>query len=258
MGNHYHFLAETRQINLSRWMHWLMTAYTVYFNRRHRLTGHLFQGRYKSIIVQAEGYLLSLSRYLHLNPVRGRVIGRGDPLQRRQRLRDWRWSSYRGYSGLTRPEPWINQDLVLAEMDGPRQGQRMRYRRFVEDGLLREIDNPLEAVKWQAALGTEDFLRRLSDRLESHHTEHHREVPSLRKLRPQIGPEAIFAVVGKAYGCSRAELLAKVRGNEARAVAMVLGIVSSHRLYGGGADDQAHEGKGSGKHTTIQACQING
>lgn len=221
MGNHYHFIAETRQINLSRWMHWLITAYTVYFNRRHRLTGHLFQGRYKSIVIQAEGYLLGLSRYVHLNPVRGKVIGKGDPLQRRERLRAWRWSSYRGYSGLTKSAPWVNEELVLGEMGAPRQGQRVRYRRFVEEGLLREIDNPLEAVKWQTALGTEDFLRRLSDRLQGHHTKH-REVPALRELRRQIEAQTILERVAKAYRCSVEELLAKTRGNEARAVAMVL------------------------------------
>src|SRR5438552_14945551 len=81
MGNHYHLIAETHRANLGRWMHWLTTAYTVYFNRRHRRVGHLFQGRYKSIVMEAEGYLLSLSRYVHLNPVRGRVIGRGDPAE---------------------------------------------------------------------------------------------------------------------------------------------------------------------------------
>ena len=118
MGNHYHLVAETRRANLGRWMHWLSTAYTVYFNRRHRLVGHLFQGRYKSIVVEAEGYLLSLSRYVHLNPVRGKWIGRGDPVERRKRLRQWRWSSYRGYSGLAKPEPWVNQEQVLGEIGG--------------------------------------------------------------------------------------------------------------------------------------------
>lgn len=221
MGNHYHLMAETRRVNLSRWMHWLSTAYTVYFNRRHRLTGHLFQGRYKSIVVEAEGYLLSLSRYLHLNPVRGKVLGRGDPLERRQRLRAWRWSSYRGYSGVARPETWIDEEMVLGEMAGPRKGRRVRYRRFVEEGLLREIENPLEAVKWQAALGREDFLRGLSDRLESHPGKH-REVPALRKLRPQIDAGTILQRVAQAYECPEEELFAKVRGNEARAVAMVL------------------------------------
>jgi hypothetical protein len=155
MGNHYHFMAETRRANLARWMHWLTTAYTVYFNRRHHRVGHLFQGRYKSIVVDGESYLLSLSRYLHLNPVRGRVLGRGDPMERRQRLRAWPWSSYRGYSGLAKAERWLSQDWVLGEMGGRARQRRLSYRRFVEEGLVREVENPLEAVQWQTALGGE-------------------------------------------------------------------------------------------------------
>ncbi len=64
MGNHYHLLAQTRRANLGRWMHWLVTSYTVWFNRRHRRVGHLFQGRYKSIVLEGKNYLLSLSRYI--------------------------------------------------------------------------------------------------------------------------------------------------------------------------------------------------
>jgi hypothetical protein len=70
------------------------------FNRRHKKSGHLFQGRYKSFLVEGGNYLLGLSRYLHLNPIRGRVIGAGDPKERRKRLRAYPWSSYRGYAGL--------------------------------------------------------------------------------------------------------------------------------------------------------------
>lgn len=74
MGNHFHLIAQTRRPNLTRWMHWLSVSYTVYFNRRHRRSGHLFQGRFKSFLVQGDdGYLLSLSRYVHLNP--GRSVG---------------------------------------------------------------------------------------------------------------------------------------------------------------------------------------
>jgi hypothetical protein len=222
MGNHYHLMAETRRANLSRWMHWLTTAYTVYFNRRHRRVGHLFQSRYKSIVVEAEGYCLELSRYLHLNPVRGKVIGRGNPLERRKRLRSWRWSSYRGYAGLARSEPWLSEEDVLGEIGGPRQRRRLEYRRFVEEGLLREIENPLEAVKWQAALGREAFLRKLRDRLAVR-KEQHREVPSLRKLQVKVEATAIIACVARAYRCSKDELLRRgTKGNEARAVAMVL------------------------------------
>src|SRR5437870_13886058 len=148
MGNHYHLLAQTELPNLGRWMHWLVTSYTVYFNRRHKLVGHLFQGRYKSIVVEAEGYLLPLSRYIHLNPVRGRVIGKGTPAERRKRLRGWSWSSYPAYSGLAKAQPWLSQERVLGYMGGRLAERRLSYRRFVEEGLLREIDNPLDAVSW--------------------------------------------------------------------------------------------------------------
>lgn len=223
MGNHYHLIAETRGANLGRWMHWLSTAYTVYFNRRHRQVGHLFQGRYKSIVVEAEDYLLSLSRYVHLNPVRGKLLGRGDPVERRKRLRAWRWSSYRGYSGLAKAEPWVTQERVLGEIGGRPKDRRLRYRRFVEEGLLREIENPLDAVKWQTALGREHFLQRLKDHLQSKGPPAHREVPSLRQLRSRPEAKSTLDCVAKAYGCCREELLSRTtRGNEARAVAMVL------------------------------------
>src|SRR6266550_491595 len=160
MGNHFHLVAQTRRANLSRWMHWLMVSYTVYFNRRHRRSGHLFQGRYKSFVVGGGkgNYLLGLSRYLHLNPVRGKVLGQGTPARRREKLRNYRWSSYRGYGGLEKPFRFIEGGLVLGQLGGPTRGQRVRYRRFVEEGLLREIESPWEAVQWQAVLGSESFV----------------------------------------------------------------------------------------------------
>ena len=76
LPNHFHLLAATPRANLSRWMHWLLVSYSVSFNLRHRGSGHLFQGRFKSFLVEGDDYVLELSRYIHLNPVRGRVIGR--------------------------------------------------------------------------------------------------------------------------------------------------------------------------------------
>ena len=99
MENHFHLVATTPEGNLSKWMHQLKTAYTVYYNRRHHVVGHLFQGRFKSTVIEAEKYLLEVSRYLHLNPVREVVLGRGTAIERRERLREYRWS---GYAGLRR------------------------------------------------------------------------------------------------------------------------------------------------------------
>src|SRR5436309_5024960 len=102
MGNHVHLVAQTHRANLGRWMHWLTVAYTVFFNRRHRSSGHLFQGRYKSFLAQEGQYLLELSRYIHLNPVRGVRLGEGTPRERREPLCAFKWRRYHEYDGLKR------------------------------------------------------------------------------------------------------------------------------------------------------------
>src|SRR2546423_7334566 len=149
MGNHFHLVVRTRCPNLSRWMHWLIVSYSVYFNRRHHRSGHLFQGRYKSFLVEDGEYLLALSRYVHLNPVRGSYLGRGTPAERRKRLRAFKWNSYPGYAGLTKSFPLVEEMTVLDQLAGGTRAARLNYRRFVEEGLISEIENPFEAVQWQ-------------------------------------------------------------------------------------------------------------
>ena len=220
MGNHFHLVAQTHRPNLRRWMHWLLVSYTVYFNRRHHSSGHLFQGRYKSFLVQEGDYLLGLSRYVHLNPVRGVSLGRGTPSGRRKRLRSFKWSSYRGYAGLSAAFDFVQESMVLGELRGPRRAERLRYRRFVEEGLLREIDNPFEAVQWQAVLGNESFVQKLRDRVKGLHKQR-REITSLRKARPAVDPEIILQRVAKKYAVDRDRLVLRGdRGLHARNVAM--------------------------------------
>ena len=222
MGNHFHLLAQTRQANLSRWMHWLMVSYTVYFNRRHGRSGHLFQGRYKSFLVEGGEYLLGLSRYIHLNPVRGAVLGRGTPVERRERLRAYRWSSYRGYAGLEKALAFVQEDMVLGEMRAPKKNERVRYRRFVEEGVVREIENPFEAVAWQAVLGSESFGRQVRDRLRGL-VGHGREVTAVRRGIERLRPEKVLQLVGKCYEIPAEALVGRGGyGMEARNVAMVL------------------------------------
>jgi putative transposase len=220
MGNHIHLVAQTHRPNLSRWMHWLGVAYTVFFNRRHRSSGHLFQGRYKSFLVQEGEYLLSLSRYVHLNPVRGTSLGRGSPSERRKRLRAFKWSSYSGYAGLERPFPFVEDDMVLADLGGPRKDERMRYRRFVEEGLVREIENPFEAVRWQAVLGNESFVQKLRDRVKGLHKER-REITPLRRVQVRLEPHEVLEKVARKHRLEAKRLLERGgRGLQARNVAM--------------------------------------
>jgi putative transposase len=190
MSNHFHLIAQTHRPNLSRWMHWLMVSYTVYFNWRRDRSGHLFQGRYKSFLVEGErgDYLLSLSRYLHLNPVRGRSLGRGTPAERRESLRQYRWSSYPGYAGLKKQFKLVEENRILQQMGGGQKNRRLCYRRYVEEGLLREIESPWAMIQWQSVLGSESFVRQIQDRIQGREKER-AEVTGLRQgARP---PDAL-------------------------------------------------------------------
>src|SRR2546422_10640165 len=169
MGNHFHLIAQTHRPNLARWMHWLMVSYSVYFNWRHQRSGHLFQGRYKSFLVESDSgdYLVSLSRYLHLNPVRGRALGAGTPAERRARLRQYRWSSYPGYGGLKRQFRFVQEKRILEQIGGGGQNaRRLSYRRYGEGGLLRERERPWGAGEWETVLGSEAFVRRRQKRMQ--------------------------------------------------------------------------------------------
>lgn len=107
MGNHYHLLVETIEANLSQGMRQLNGLYTQRFNKRHEFVGHLFQGRYKAILVQKESYLLELHRYIVLNPVRAQLVASPD---------EWRWSSHHYLLDEAVPPSWLARDSVLSQL----------------------------------------------------------------------------------------------------------------------------------------------
>jgi len=109
MSNHYHLLIRTNQKNLSKSMQWMGTTYTRRFNLKHFRSGHLFQGRFKSILVQNDAYLMRLSCYIHRNPLRAGLVNR---------LADYRWSSYRFYAYKSSHISWLNTDLILSQFNG--------------------------------------------------------------------------------------------------------------------------------------------
>ena len=139
MTNHVHLVLETPQGNLSRFMHRLQTAYTVYFNRKHRRSGHLLQGRFGSTLVDKDQYILKLSRYVHLNPVFVKANEKKSDRERVQILRDYAWSSYRSYIGRSKRLDFVDYEPILSLMGRPKKKQTACYRRFVEAGI-RDID----------------------------------------------------------------------------------------------------------------------
>lgn len=151
MDNHYHLMIETPEGNLSRGMRQLNGVYTQSYNRRHGRVGHLFQGRFKAIVVEKESYLLQLCRYIVLNPVAASLVGEPE---------DWNWSSYRATAGLAPVPDGLTVDWLLGQFGRNRATAQNRYREFVTDGS--GISDPWSALVGQVFLGTEGFAERLT------------------------------------------------------------------------------------------------
>jgi putative transposase len=167
MTNHYHLLVETPEPNLVAGMRWFQTTYTVRFNRRHRLSGHLFQGRYKAVVVDPDerGYFVTLSDYIHLNPVRAGMIGLD------KRLFDYLWSSYRWYTMKTERRDWFEPAWVLGELglndtaeERRRYAERMRARAVDERAGKNGVANDRLRRGW--CLGAPSFRERILSLLE--------------------------------------------------------------------------------------------
>jgi REP element-mobilizing transposase RayT len=175
MGNHYHLLIETLDGNLSKGMRELNGLCTQGFNQRYRRVGHLFQARYKAILVEKDNHLLSLCRYVVLNPVRVGLI---------ERPEQWRWSSYRATIGLAKRVSFLTIDWILSQFDGKKRVAMEKYKRFVMEGIDKE--SPWETLRGQIFYGTEEFIKQLSGLLDE--KGNIKEVPRLQRYvaRPPL------------------------------------------------------------------------
>jgi len=224
MQNHTHFVLETPRGNLSRFMHRLQTAYTVYFNRRHQRSGHLMQGRYGASLVDEDRYILKLSRYVHLNPVFIRSNKSKSISERKSLLSSYPWSSYRGYVGKCKHEDFVDYDPVLAMMDGSRRTVKSQYRRFVEAGIS-DIDAAMIYAKQRSPLcvGSDDSV----DRIESLYHElvesrENREDISFRRTSFSLDSELILSAVCEAFEVDREALYQRRRDSVLRPMASKL------------------------------------
>jgi putative transposase len=165
MDNHYHLLVETPDGNLSLGMRQLNGVFTQARNKRYNKTGHLFQGRYKAILIQKDSHLLEVCRYVVLNPIRAKII---------EKPEDWKWSSYLATVGKEQPRPCLTIDWVLGQFSRIRATANKEYRQFVKWGIGKETI--WNEVKGQSILGDDDFVDSLSD-----HLKRHKEVPEIPK-----------------------------------------------------------------------------
>jgi len=180
MANHYHLLIETPKADLSIGMRQLNGIYTQSFNRRHKRVGHLFQGRFKAILVEKESHLLELCRYIVLNPAR--VKGSAT-------TSSWKWSSYRPTAGLASVPEFLSTDWILQQFGKNRLRAQQQYREFVRDGLA---SRPWDDLKGQIYLGSEPFIEKHAFRKKDV-----KEIPraQLRVAKPSL--ERIFAKSGE-------------------------------------------------------------
>lgn len=152
MPNHYHLVIQTPRANLSRAMAWFETTYCVRFNRRHRRAGHLYQGRFKAHLVEADAYAAQLILYIHLNPVRPRDKRRAIPVERRRDLARYRWSSHRSYGGHDKAPDWLCLDWLGYYGRRRREAQR-HYKRHISSCFGEVVRSPFEQVRGGLVLG---------------------------------------------------------------------------------------------------------
>jgi len=176
MDNHYHLLLETPCGNLSQVMHFINTSYTVFINTKYSRVGHLLQGRFKAIIIEADSYAQELSRYIHLNPVRAKIV---------LYPAEYPWSSYREYVGQRASVPWLSTALVLSYFGYELSAARTRYEAYVIDAMGQAIQNPLRKAASSLILGSEEFIARLKKTFLSDIAEQ-REIPAIRGLKDKI------------------------------------------------------------------------
>ena len=175
MNNHYHLLIETPDGNLSQGMRQLNGIYTQKYNWLHHKTGHVFQGRYKAILVEKESYLLELCRYVVLNPVRAKMVAKP---------KEWKWSSYCCTAGIVKAPGYLTTDWIISLFSKNKTEAQKLYRRFIKEG--RDSISPWKELQGQILLGEESFIDKyrklLHDKIEI------KEIPRTQRYlnRPKL------------------------------------------------------------------------
>ena len=184
MDNHYHLLFRTNRANLCRSMQWFGATYTKRFNLRHNRSGHLFQGRFKNMLVQNDAYLLQLSYYIHRNPLRDGMV---------RRLADYKWSSFRTYAYGKSHQNWLNTNVILSQFTNVKD-QHKAYRENIQK-YSKEEQRVWEYLRHGIFVGTEKFVKKIKRRYLPDIP--HVELPHQKRVIKDVNIEA---VISKAAG----------------------------------------------------------
>jgi REP element-mobilizing transposase RayT len=213
MSNHYHLLIQTPDSNLSKAMQWINVSYATYFNRKRDRHGHLFQGRFKAILIDADEYLKHLSRYIHLNPVRAKMVSSPS---------DYQWSSYSAFIGKQKTARFVETDRLLSTFGKNKKRARESYKDFVEKVDAKTIEDPGEQISEGFLLGDTNFIKWVKETFLSDRDDQE-EIPALKKLKPRIAIEDVVQAVSDQFETSADQITVKGRkNNKAREVAIHL------------------------------------
>jgi len=230
MDKHYHAIFQTPEANLSRGMQWLHGAYSVWYNVRHARVGPLFQGRYRAIAVENSAWAYALGLYMHLNPVRVAGLGldhRGrveeakgwkqptpaEAQQRRRRLREYPWSSYRAYAGYAPAPPWLRTEELLSRAHSEERRRQKQLRTDTQERLTRGVEmSRREALRESVAIGSASFVRRIKEMAAGRRL---RGISGKRDLRRRVNWQEVRAAVEEVKG-ERWEDFAERHGDEGR------------------------------------------
>jgi putative transposase len=217
MPNHFHILVCTPKGNLSEFMRHFNISYTGAFNRKYSRSGHLYQGRYKALLIDADNYLLEVSRYIHLNPLR---MKSKEPLEQRWNdLLSGDDTSLSGYINQRSRKEFVHYTMVLNYFSGDNRKSINQYRKFVEDGFREELPSPLDKAKGTGIIGKEDFVEEIKQ-LFGNDKESYREQPARRALDKSIPPEELIDQYAKLVNLKRDELTTKGKQSTERAMLM--------------------------------------
>lgn len=211
MPNHYHLLINTPEGNLSRFMRHINGVYTQRFNKNNKCEGQLFKGRFKSILVNGDSYLLQLLRYIHRNPLRAKLVKNMD---------DFQWSSHQGYVTKSKDWEWLYKEFILLILSEDKKEWIKEYRNFINQEDKREVIKVLDSKKWPTILGSEKFISTIKEKYFKQ--KENKEIPESYNLSPEI--KQIKKVVCQFYGINDEVLHKSIRGifNEPRNIAIFL------------------------------------
>lgn len=220
MPNHFHLLVCTPIGNLSEFMRHFNISYTAVFNRKYHRSGHLYQGRYKAFLIDEDNHLLEVSRYIHLNPLRmksQKPVG-----QRWQDLMMDESTSFPGYLHLKDRTAFVHYEIILDYFGGESRKSFNDYKKFVAEGMERDLPNPLEKGRGTGIVGSDDFIEDIKEKFRGNKGDKrsYREQPALRELGKQIKPDDLIEQYAQLIQINREELTRKGKQSPQRAMLM--------------------------------------